>query len=500
MSEWTATHPADTESCDLCIVGAGLAGMNALAVASEYLGRGQRVILVDRRPRVGGMWVDAYPYVRLHQPHPWFTAGDIRWAQGHDRSHLATRSEVLDHFAHCLQVVRGRVAVDTLFGWEFDGFTESDGKVTLTVSAADGRTCTITTPRLINAAGFAVTPNDPLPVQSRHVRSVSPNFCDVDELASDGAPVWVIGGGKTGMDTAHALIAADPHREVSMVAGSGTYFLSRDETFPRGRRRWWSGTMASVSGAQMVGRFDGTNEHEANRWFRDTYGVSPTEDADTYVLGIMSAEESRAIAAGLREVVMDRFVDVIDRADGPVMTFAGGATRAVSPGSWIINCTGYVLRDAGPYEPYLSPGGSVLSIQLRSTTMHLTSFMAYFMTHMLFRDRLPDASLYEMDAIDLRAKSKVILPFGILCLSQYNLSVMFEQLPNTVFLRCGSNVDSWYPLTRQLRGSLTFLVRHRRDRDSARRTLDTLRERFDLRCGPLATSSVPSSDASVRGR
>ena len=50
---------------DVCIVGAGLAGLNALFVASQYLSRDQNVILVDRRRRVGGMWVDTYPYVRL---------------------------------------------------------------------------------------------------------------------------------------------------------------------------------------------------------------------------------------------------------------------------------------------------------------------------------------------------------------------------------------------------------------------------------------------------
>jgi len=38
-----------TESCDVCIVGAGLAGMNALFVASRYLNGNSRVILVDRR-------------------------------------------------------------------------------------------------------------------------------------------------------------------------------------------------------------------------------------------------------------------------------------------------------------------------------------------------------------------------------------------------------------------------------------------------------------------
>jgi hypothetical protein len=159
----------------------------------------------------------------------------------------------------------------------------------------------------------------------------------------------------------------------------------------------------------------------------------------------------------------------------------------VTPGSWIVNCTGYVLRDAEPYEPYLSPGGSVLSIQPRSATMHLTSFMGYFMTHMFYRGCLADAPLYELDAIELRRKSKAAMPFGILCLSQYNLSVMYDLMPNRVFVGCGLSVDRWYPQFRQLAGAMKFVVGHRRDRERARRILDTLRERFDLRCGPLPT-------------
>jgi monoamine oxidase len=85
----TGVTPPDVavQSCDVCIVGAGLAGLNAL-FASRYLSRDQKVILVDRRERVGGMWVDTYPYVRLHQPHPMFTAGNIAWTLGEDRSYL----------------------------------------------------------------------------------------------------------------------------------------------------------------------------------------------------------------------------------------------------------------------------------------------------------------------------------------------------------------------------------------------------------------------------
>ena len=53
---------------EACIVGAGITGLNALIVATKYLSRTDSVVLVDSRPRAGGMWVDTYDYVRLHQP------------------------------------------------------------------------------------------------------------------------------------------------------------------------------------------------------------------------------------------------------------------------------------------------------------------------------------------------------------------------------------------------------------------------------------------------
>jgi len=124
------------ERCDVCIVGAGLAGLNALFVASRYLSRDQKVILVDRRERVGGMWVDTYPYVRLHQPHGMFTAGNIKWTLGQDPSHLATKGEVLDHFDHCLNVIKQQVRVDERFGWTMESDDETDGIVRITCKSA----------------------------------------------------------------------------------------------------------------------------------------------------------------------------------------------------------------------------------------------------------------------------------------------------------------------------------------------------------------------------
>ena len=51
--------------------------------------------------RVGGMWVDTYPYVRLHQPHPMFTAGNIRWTLGKPPAYLAS-SPSARPLQHCL--------------------------------------------------------------------------------------------------------------------------------------------------------------------------------------------------------------------------------------------------------------------------------------------------------------------------------------------------------------------------------------------------------------
>jgi putative ABC transport system ATP-binding protein len=166
---------ARVERCDVCIVGAGIAGLNALFAASQYLSRDQKIIVVDRRDRVGGMWVDTYDYVRLHQPHGLFTAGNIKWTLGQDPSYLATKDEVLDHFDHCVNVIRQRVQVEEHFGWALESHDETDGNVRITCRSSDGQPMVVDAKRLIKAYGLRVAPNDPLEISSTRVQSVSPD-------------------------------------------------------------------------------------------------------------------------------------------------------------------------------------------------------------------------------------------------------------------------------------------------------------------------------------
>jgi hypothetical protein len=317
---------------------------------------------------------------------------------------------------------------------------------------------------------------------------VSPDYCDVrtGDISESDAPVWIIGGGKTAMDTAHALITTYPGRQVNLVAGQGTFFSKRDSLLPSGTGRWWKGAPPSTLATQLSRRYDGTNESDVQAWYRNTHGTFLTPQADNFVLGVLSEAENRTISAGLNDVVMDYFEDAVDRNGATDLVFRSGSTKTIQPGSWVVNCTGYVkFPDQYPYEPYVSPSGAVVSINVRSAILHLPAFMGYFLGHLLFLDKLSEIPLYEIDWKNLRQKAPVAFPYVLFALVQHNLSLIYDNVPSRVFNENGLDFDKWYPLPRRLPGMMRFMVTHRRERERQRRVLDTVRERFDIRCGPL---------------
>ena len=111
----------ETETCALCIIGAGASGLNALDAALDYLPDKSSVIVVDRGSSWGGHWNNQYEYLRLHQPYQFFTAGSQPWSMVKDRCHLATRAQVLTHFADCAERSAERARVIPFFGYEYDG-------------------------------------------------------------------------------------------------------------------------------------------------------------------------------------------------------------------------------------------------------------------------------------------------------------------------------------------------------------------------------------------
>lgn len=473
---------------DVVIVGAGIAGLNALVVSSTYLSRTDRVLLVDRRHRVGGMWVDTYPYVRLHQPHPFFTAGDIRWTLGEDRAYLATKNEVLDHFAHCVDVVRGRVHLDVWFSTEYVDHELVEGSVRVTCRTADGQRRVAVAPRLIKATSLEITANDRFPVSSSQVNSVTPED-DVrqGEIARSDAPVWILGGGKTGMDTARAMIVTYPGREINMLAGSGTFFINRDQAFPTGHRRWWGGQRGYPVFRDWAMRFHGDNQHDVMDWIRESpFCLTVTPQARHFLFGQMSRREASTIGAGLTHVVMDHLLDAVDTQDRVEMRLRSGAIRRIQPGSWLVNCTGHFFHgEPLPYAPYVSGGGQVASISPRSAVTLLSSFAGYFVTHLLMLDKLADLPLYELDAEVLGRADRDAWACALVAVHMHNLAVMLDDVPRAVFERNGLDFERWFPVPRQLLTTVQFAREHRRVREHTAAALDRVRELHGVRCGPL---------------
>ena len=65
---------------DYLVVGAGAAGMaftDALIENADV-----SVVMVDRRHSVGGHWLDAYPFVRLHQASAFYGVASTLLGQG----------------------------------------------------------------------------------------------------------------------------------------------------------------------------------------------------------------------------------------------------------------------------------------------------------------------------------------------------------------------------------------------------------------------------------
>lgn len=252
-----------TEAWDLCIVGTGIAGLNALHAATDYLGEDAKVLILEKRGAAGGMWHTTYDHVRLHQPYPFFTVGDIPWELGKEASHLADRFEVLEHMRHCLDVIRGRVDMHEWYGCTYIDHREELGPegplAVVTVTTADGERVEVRAKRFIKALGFNAWPDEPLELSSQHVRSTTPESWDFfgPEMSADDKPIYVVGGGKTGVDAAYHAAKRYPDGRIVLMSGSGTSFLNRELLFPLDTEAKLRSPMMFDVLSDLAHRFDG---------------------------------------------------------------------------------------------------------------------------------------------------------------------------------------------------------------------------------------------------
>jgi hypothetical protein len=223
----TATGPSEPPErivtdlqTDYLVVGAGASAMAFVdALLSES--PDARFVMVDRRHQPGGHWLDAYPFVRLHQPSANYGVASRRL--GEDRIDTnginagfyerASAHEICDYYARVMEHdFVGSARVQFLPMSDYRGEDLDGHHVTSRITGAD---TTIRARRFVDATYVHSE------VPSRHPRpyDVDPGVLvvapsDLVDLAEAAAGFTVVGAGKTSMDTCCWLLdsGVDPDR------------------------------------------------------------------------------------------------------------------------------------------------------------------------------------------------------------------------------------------------------------------------------------------------
>jgi hypothetical protein len=224
---------------DYLVIGAGAAGMS---IVNELLAHGDgEIVLVDRRHRAGGHWLDAYPFVRLHQPSHYY--GVNSRPLGNDRIDTsgpnagfyerASADEICDYYGRVLDeqfLASGRVTFRGMHDYR-----GRDGDEHLVVSQLTGRPLPVRVRRRFIDASFVETV-----IPSRHTPSYSvaagarlltPN--QLVDYGDGSGRFTVLGAGKTAMDTCVWLLdqGVDPD-QIRWVRPRDGWFVDRAGTQP----------------------------------------------------------------------------------------------------------------------------------------------------------------------------------------------------------------------------------------------------------------------------
>jgi NAD(P)-binding Rossmann-like domain len=224
---------------DYLVVGAGASGM---AFVDSILSHSDAdIVIVDRRHRPGGHWLDAYPFVRLHQPSANYGVNSRVLGADHIDStgpnagfyERATASEICDYYNRVLEeqfVPSGRVqflAMSDYRGEDADGHH--------VVSLLSGAETTINVRRKLVDATYVESeiPSRHLPpfVVDDDVRLMPPN--DLVHLGESASGFTVVGAGKTSVDTCCWLLDTGvPPDAIRWVKPRDAWVLNRAFTQP----------------------------------------------------------------------------------------------------------------------------------------------------------------------------------------------------------------------------------------------------------------------------
>jgi hypothetical protein len=334
---------------DYLVVGAGATGLAFTDAVTDHAD--VRVALVDRRPGVGGHWLDAYPFVQLHQSSSFYGVASTLLGGGrvqrsgpeaglHER---ATVSEICAYYGRVLtdrMLASGRV--------EFFACSEYAGDRQV-VSRISGERFEVPERCRIVDAGY-LAPDIPALVPPPFEVGDGVRVIPVNDLPGlDEAPseLVIVGSGKTATDAIVWLLArgVDPGRIV-WVRPRDPWMLNRAVVQPD--PAVFLGMAADIMQAAAEGSsLDDVflRLEDAGVMMRLDRSVTPTM-ARTPTLGLWELDLLRGIE---RVVRLGR----VQRVDTTSLTLDAGSV-AIARDAVVVHCAASGLRNP-PLVPVWSP-------------------------------------------------------------------------------------------------------------------------------------------------
>jgi putative NAD(P)-binding protein len=327
---------------DYLVVGAGATGMAFTDALIDHAD--VRVALVDRRHATGGHWLDAYPFVRLHQASSFYgvpstVLGDGRLQHDGPEAGLDERAGVSEICAYYHRVLTDRMLgsgrVEFFAGTEYAG----DRQVVSRVSGQRFEVpahCRVVDARYLSPHIPADTPPPFEVADDARVIAVN-DLVRVDDAPSE---VVIAGSGKTATDAIIWLLArgVDADR-ICWVRPRDPWMLNRDVIKPDP-----AVYVAMVADMMQAAACASSLEdvflrlEEAGIMLRIDRSVMPTM-ARAPTLGSWELEQLRGVERVVRR-------GHVRRVDAGRLTFDDGSVD-VAPDALVVHCAASGLRNPG---------------------------------------------------------------------------------------------------------------------------------------------------------
>jgi hypothetical protein len=331
QEQFTAEIQFTSLECDYLVVGAGAAGMVFVdTILTEN--PAVNVVLVDRYSKPGGHWTIAYDFVKLHQPAAYYGVNSTVLCGDKPSSHLATKSEILEHFETVLQRWLSTGRLRYLPSSDHKG----GGRVVPMASASGPSYVVHARMKTVDTtySAIEVPAMRPPPFHvGDGARALGPgDLPRMHEQAPHDASYVIVGGGKTGIDTVLWLLEQGvPVNNMWWIIPCDTWLYNR-AIFQPGRCHKMITTFAKeTASATSVG--DLYSRLERVGFF---LRLDETKQPGRNRCASVSRDELVQLRKLLPRVVRNGYVSAV--GDGEV-TFGNGEKLQVPSGTLLVDCT-----------------------------------------------------------------------------------------------------------------------------------------------------------------